>query len=332
MLGRKILIIQTAFIGDAILATALVNKIHTHEPDAAIDFLCRKGNESLLLTHPHIKKVWIWDKKKDKITNLWRLIWAVRQHGYDEVINLQRYLSTGLITVFSDARIKNGFSQNPLSRLFTQHKKHDMTQGMHEVQRNALLYRQDDTNLYKPSLYPTKADYDAIAQWIKTPFITIAPASVWPTKRLPKEIWIAFVNALPHHINVYLLGGKEDEALCNDIAQACSAKAPNNLAGKITLLQSAALMQRAAMNYVNDSAPLHLCSAMNAPTCAIFCSTVPSFGFGPLADQSYVVEVSAPLSCRPCGNHGKNACPLAHFKCGNSISLSQLMQPINNLL
>lgn len=74
------------------------------------------------------------------------------------------------------------------------------------------------------------------------------------------------------------------------------------------------------MNYVNDSAPLHIASAMNAPVTAIFCSTVPAFGFGPLRENGRVVETLEKLDCRPCGLHGHQACPKGHFKCALGIA------------
>jgi heptosyltransferase-2 len=116
-----------------------------------------------------------------------------------------------------------------------------------------------------------------------------------------------------------LLGAAGDFALC----EALRAGRENvvNLAGKLSLLQSAALMRDAAMSYVNDSAPLHLASAMNAPTTCIFCSTVPAFGFGPLADNACIVEPAEPLECRPCGLHGFRKCPQQHFRCAKSIDV-----------
>ncbi|RYF57169.1 MAG: glycosyltransferase family 9 protein, partial [Cytophagaceae bacterium] len=99
-----------------------------------------------------------------------------------------------------------------------------------------------------------------------------------------------------------------------------------NLAGKLSLLQSAALMQGAQMNYVNDSAPMHLCSAMNAPTTAVFCSTVPGFGFGPLADNSRVAEIRELIECRPCNLHGRKACPLGHFRCATEIDIKDIVR------
>ena len=85
-------------------------------------------------------------------------------------------------------------------------------------------------------------------------------------------------------------------------------------------------MRGAVMNYVNDSAPMHLCSAVGAPVTAVFCSTVPAFGFGPLSPVSFVVETREALACRPCGLHGHAACPLGHFRCAYGIEVEQLLK------
>ncbi len=97
-----------------------------------------------------------------------------------------------------------------------------------------------------------------------------------------------------------------------------------NLCGKLNILQSAALIRNAKMNYVNDSAPMHIASAMNAPTTAIFCSTIPDFGFGPIASNARIIETKEKLSCRPCGLHGLKRCPEKHFKCSYNIDIENL--------
>ena len=79
---QKILIIQTAFIGDVVLATALIEKLHTHFPNGKIDFLVRKGNESLLDNNPHLNEVLIWNKKQDKYKNLFQLLKKIRSKKY----------------------------------------------------------------------------------------------------------------------------------------------------------------------------------------------------------------------------------------------------------
>src|SRR5690606_18796652 len=120
--------------------------------------------------------------------------------------------------------------------------------------------------------------------------VCIAPASVWFTKQLPAKKWLELIHSLEKETTVYLLGGKEDFPVCEIIRQQAAARTVSNLAGQLSFLESAALMKNAVMNYVNDSAPLHLASAVNAPVTAVFCSTVPEFGFTPLSDHSRIVE------------------------------------------
>src|SRR5215471_16044891 len=98
---QKFLIVQTAFIGDVVLATVLIEKLHASFPDAQIDFLLRKGNEGLLTDHPYLNEVLIWVKKENKNKNLFKLINIIRKKKYDRVINVQRFFSTGLITALS---------------------------------------------------------------------------------------------------------------------------------------------------------------------------------------------------------------------------------------
>jgi heptosyltransferase-2 len=327
------LIIQTAFIGDVVLATALAEKLHLHRPDGAIDFLLRKGNEDLLKGHPFLRNVIVWDKKKGKIKNLFKLIRQVRATRYDYVINVHRFASSGLITAFSGAGVRVGFDKNPLSSFFSKSKKHILAKGMHEVQRNqTLIAAITDEHPAKPRLYPSQADQDTIRKYregsgVVMPYVCIAPASVWFTKQFPKEKWVAFIDQLKQ-FSVYLLGAPSDHEHCESIRNATTYPGVTNLSGKLSFLESTALMQHAVMNFVNDSAPLHLASAVNAPVTAVFCSTVPDFGFGPLSDRSFIVETSEPLTCRPCGLHGYKACPQGHFKCALTISNEQLLNSL----
>src|SRR5258706_11285099 len=141
---QKFLIIQTAFIGDVVLATVIIEKLHADFPNAQIDFLLRKGNESLLTGHPYLNEILAWDKKQGKTKNLFKLIQIVRKKKYDRLINVQRFFSTGLITAFSGAKEKIGFDKNPLSFLFDKKVKHIIgtkENAVHEVQRNLALVK-----------------------------------------------------------------------------------------------------------------------------------------------------------------------------------------------
>jgi heptosyltransferase-2 len=328
---QKFLIIQTAFIGDVVLATVLIEKLHDSFPEAEIDFLLRKGNEQLLTGHPFLHEILIWDKKQNKQKNLLRTLKLIRRNRYDKVINVQRFFATGVLTAFSGAKETIGFDKNPLSFFFTKKIKHQVggDQFIHETIRNLALIMEFTNDVkYKPKLYPTASDFNFVDVWTRSKFITVSPASVWFTKQFPASQWILFIKNIPADIAIYLLGGPGDVALCESIRESCHRQDLKVLAGSLSFLQSAALMSRARMNYVNDSAPMHFASAMNAPVTAIYCSTVPEFGFGPLSDIRHIVEIDHPLYCRPCGLHGYAACPEGHFKCALEIKQEQLIRTL----
>jgi lipopolysaccharide heptosyltransferase II len=328
---KSILIIQTAFIGDVILATVVIEKLKQHYPAAQIDFLLRKGNESLLLDNPKLRSVLIWNKKEKKISNLRKMIVKIRQNQYDLVINLQRFTSTGIITAFSGAKQTIGFDKNPFSFFFSTKIKHLFEQGVHEVSRNLSLVSQlTDNQPISPKLYPSEADYERVRLHQKQAYICVAPTSVWFTKQWAISKWQAFLDNVPTNYQIFLLGSPQDFEICESLKNNSKHLTINNLAGKLSLLESAALMQNAQMNYVNDSAPMHLASAMNAPTCVVYCSTVPEFGFGPLADNSTIVQIKDKLPCRPCGLHGFKACPQGHFRCALDIEIRELLQLLKN--
>lgn len=331
---QKFLVIQTAFIGDVVLATALAEKLHVFYPEAQIDFLLRKGNENLLKGHPFIHEIIIWDKKNGKYQSLWKLLRKIRDVKYDKVINVQRYGATGFLTAFSGAGQRIGFDKNPFSHFFDIRIRHQMGAGNHphEIERNLLLIKDfTDTAIYKPRLYPTAADYNHVKQFKNGRYICIAPASVWFTKQYPAEKWVSFINKIAENINVFLIGAPGEKTLCSGIA-ASAGRNVVDLSGQLSFLQSAALMKDAVMNYVNDSAPMHFASALNAPVTAVYCSTIPAFGYGPLSDNSSIVEIKEMLPCRPCGLHGYKACPLQHFKCAMNIADDQLLQTLNSVI
>jgi heptosyltransferase-2 len=317
---KKILIIQTAFIGDVILATGIVESLHHAYPDAKIDFLLRRGNEALLKEHPHIHRVIVWEKQSGKIKSLLNIIRELRKDNYDLLINMQRFFSSGFISWLAHAKDKRGYDKNPFSFSYDLKGKHEIGKN-HETERNFSLLKGLDKVIYaKPKLYPTAADFEKTKSYKTKPYVCMAPASVWFTKQLPLAKWVELIKTISPDKKIYLLGAPSDSSLCNEISLLAEHGATENLCGKLSLTASAALMQDAVMNYVNDSAPLHLATAVNAPVTAFFCSTIPEFGFGPLSDVAIIKQVSH-LDCRPCGLHGYRQCPRGNFRCGYQIKI-----------
>lgn len=320
---KRILFIQTAFLGDVILATAAIAEASRLFPEATIDVLVKRGNEQLLENNPHIDTVLVLDKKRGKFKEILRLRKLLKTLKYDIVFNFQRFGSSGILTILSGAKKKYGFKKNPFSFAFTKSFDHVIGDGTHEVERNMQLLKEFGAkSLVRPELYPSDEAFEKVKQYKEKPYYCLAPASVWFTKQLPEHKWLELIQLLDKECNIYLLGAASDFELCERIKTKSTHENVVNLAGKLNLLDSAALMKDAQRNYVNDSGPLHIASAMNAPVTAFFLSTVPEFGFGPLSDDSQILEVKG-LDCRPCGLHGHKECPLGHFKC-SEIDLKEL--------
>ena len=358
----KILFIQTASIGDVILATALLEKWHATFPDDKVDFLVKKGMEPLFRDHPYLNQLLVWDKTR-KYRSFFSLLQTIRNESYDKVINVQRFFLTGFLTAFSGARETRGFSKNPCSPLFSKRFHHEIRKGVHETHRNQTLIA-DLTGeaAARPRLYPAEGAGMGDGRWAMDDgrwamddgrwamdvkglrnregglYFTVSPGSLWFTKQFPANRWAEVIRVIPDDSTVYFLGSKEDRGLCEEIikegrkafghrgTEAEDQKVRMvNLAGNLSLLESAELMKGAVLNLTNDSAPMHLASAVNAPVCVFYCSTTPEFGFGPLSDQSYVVEEREELDCRPCGLHGKRACPEKHFNCAKQIDIREVI-------
>lgn len=315
---QRFLVIQTAFLGDVILATPVVSELKRLFPDAEVDILVRKGNEGILQNHPDLNHVYVFNKKEGKYKEMRRLIGEIRSQHYDEVINLQRFGSSGYITFRSGGKVKIGFDKNPFSFCYSRKLKHEIGTGKHEVERNLeCIAHHGALALVRPKVYPSARDFEKVQTYQESPYVVLAPASVWFTKQLPEAKWVELAVKLKKTKTVYLVGGPADSDLCLRIAKAAELGDDAVLAGNLNLLESCALFSKAARCFVNDSGPLHMASAVNAPTTAFFCATVPRFGFGPLSADSEVRETSEELDCRPCGLHGGKVCPKGHFKCGN---------------
>ncbi len=322
---HKILVIQTAFIGDVVLATAVVEELHRALPSARIDFLLRKRNEGVFDGHPFIGKILSWDKSKRKYLNLFEIIKHVRSERYDLVVNLQRFFSTGLLMALSGAGERVCYKENPMSWLatLTVHYSIGRRTGEHEVSRMLRLVEFITHSTFSPpKIYINVKEKKVLG--IEGRYITISPASAWFTKQFPKEKWLEMMDRVGEDTAIILLGGKNDRTLCEWLNTETKHKNTKVMAGDFSFLESAAIMKNAAMNFTNDSAPLHFASAVNAPVTTVFCSTVPEFGFTPLSSDSAVIETEISLDCRPCGLHGKKACPKGHFKC-SEIPIDRLL-------
>jgi heptosyltransferase II len=320
----RCLVIQTAFLGDVVLTTPLLSRLA--EQHGPVDVVTTPGAAGLLEHHPAVASVLPYDKRgADRgWRGVWRMGARLRSRQYRRVYLPHRSLRSATLALWSGAAERVGFDDSPAALTYT--SRIMRPRFGHEVERLLTLAGRAGRESPPVTVALTPADQAAADTWLSTHqvgsrFIAVAPGSIWATKRWPYYQELVARLEYPS----VLVGGPEDvapaAALAAGPAQTVSA------AGALTLRESAALIRRATVLVTNDSAPLHLATAVGTPVIALFGPTVPEFGFGPRRPGDLTLGLDD-LPCRPCSKHGPPICPLGHHRCMRDLSVDQVLQAI----
>ncbi len=338
---EKFLVIQTAFIGDAILTLPMIQKLKENNPDCLIDVVA-KPETAVIFNHSSVvNEVHILDKdgKHSSIFQVYKFAGFLKHKKYSRIYSPHRSLRTSLIVMFSGVKETYGFDANSLRHIY----KHLAEYGsaIHEVERNLRLIEfsvSDDNWKIPPELSIPMEIENKFLSFFKSfdnnsNFAAVAPGSVWNTKIYPPEYYEKVIESLTENFDrVFLIGGEKDKNLCEELAQKTGNKV-ESVAGKFTLIESIAFLKRMKILISNDSAPAHLGMCADIPVLMLYCSTVPDFGFYPYNKKSYFLSFDD-LFCKPCGIHGYLKCPLNTFDCGYKlrpeIVLSKMKEMIND--
>ena len=320
------LVVQTAFLGDVVLTTPLLSALAAdHGP---VDVVTTPIAAMLIETHPAIRKVIPYDKRGSDRgwAGLRNLARRLRAERYERAYLPHRSLRTATLGVFAGIPTRIGFS-GAWSFLYTEARPKPVLG--HESDR-LLALADRPPGVYPPQLRPTPADEQAAAALIEGAFVALAPGSIWGSKRWPYYPELA--TKLAARMPVVLVGGPDDAGLGEEIVTAVGRSGGRavNACGKLTLRQSAALIGRASALVTNDSAPLHLATAMGTPIVALFGPTVTEFGFGPLRPGDVALGIDE-LPCRPCSSHGPPQCPLGHHRCMRELTVAAVIAAIEEL-
>lgn len=347
----KILIIQTAFIGDLILTTSFIREVFKKYGNAELHIIVNKGTEDILNANPFLKKIIPFDKKlvKKSIFYFFQFINGLKKEKYDLCISPHFSHRSSLLSFFSGAKKRIGYRESGFSFLHTDKIARVLT-GKHETEKLFSLIHSDTSNFpiseRRPELYfeenrIAKIREDLNSKKLNKNFVIIAPSSVWETKRMPASKFSELLKLILEKtkLPVIFIGSpaevKLPESILNDDLlkdkTGILAERVHNYAGKTNLVELSYLISRASAIVSNDSSPIHIASAFNIPTIMIYGATVTDFGYSTLSDKTFISEVNG-LKCRPCGIHGGNNCPEKHFKCMQDQSIQKMFQELLNLL
>lgn len=327
------LVVQTSFLGDMVLTTPLIRELARRGP---VDVVATPANAGLLVHNPHVRHVYRYDK---------RGVHAGAQ-GFREVARLAQAKGASDIAYLAQGSLRSaalaaaagyieriGFETSAGRWLYT--RRYPYRRDRHHAERLWSLagHGGDESptiDTIRPELHPGQDDEEGVQRLLDAnahagePLLAVAPGSIWSTKRWP--YFTALARRLTLLGRVVVLGSEADGEAAQEIVGETFGSAID-ATGQLSLLGSAALLRRAAVLVTNDSAPLHLASAMDTPTVALFGPTVPALGFGPLASARRVAEVPM-LDCRPCDAHGPRSCPLTHWRCMRDLTVSDVWEAV----
>lgn len=336
---NKIVVIQTAFLGDAVLTLPMLEVLAEKNPNAKIDVVTIPKNSEIFLASPFVHDVIIYDKrnKHKGIKALFAFARDLRQKNYSIIIAPHRSLRTSLLVLFSGIKESIGFSNSIFSLVYKYQVSYNYQ--LHETARNISLVSDEAEKIYSkylPKVFFTeeiKQKVDELFSSFLTErkIIAIAPGSIWFTKRYPKEYFITLSRALINKNYLILLIGSEAEFKLNEEIRQSVSGSCINIAGKYSIVETIYLLTKCSLLITNDSAPTHFGMAANIPVLTIYCSTGPDFGFSPYNEKSSFVGLNN-LACKPCGIHGYQACPLSHFNCGQKLLPENVLEKLDTLL
>lgn len=326
------LVIQTAFPGDVILSTPLIRRA-AERLGAPVDVLVIPAAANVLSNNPHIRDVIVFDKqgKDSGLGGFLRLAKKLRARKYATAYMAQGSVRSGLLAVFARIPRRIGFRGAAGHRFYT-HAVMDAGEP-HHIEK--LLRLADGApERREPEIFPSQGDRDTVDTLLKETgisgdFVALAPGSAWATKRWPYYPELA--RALAADIPLVIVGGPGDRADARAIRTALGNTILADGTGHLTMLQSGELIRRAKVLVSNDSAPVHLASAVGTPVVEIYGPTVTQFGFAARPELSRIVEPD-PLACRPCSHHGPVVCPLVHHKCMRDTPISRVLSEVRTIL
>lgn len=310
----KVLIIRFSSMGDIVLTTPVMRCLANNNL-FDVHFLVKKKYLPIVNNNPYINKVYVFDGDIDII------IQKLKTEHYSYIVDLQNNKRSWQLKSALKCKTSTIHKLNVRKFLLTTlkinilPKKHIVERYMQTVKFLGVDYDGRGLDFFiKDESLPPKVE-------LPDRYSVFAVGSQHFTKRLPtnKIVEVCKNSDCP----VVLIGGKEDVAVGSSIHLQLPEKTIN-LTGKLTVNQSAIVLNGATVVYTGDTGMMHIAAALKKPIVSFWGSTVPAFGMYPFYPddceiKSVMVE-NDKLWCRPCSKIGLERCPLGHFKCMKELN------------
>jgi len=330
------------YIGDTVLMTPLLKALGKGMPHTQIDVVVNKNTHQVLSGNPFIRNTLVFDHgmSKKSLGYILGFMKRIRKQRYNTVIDLTNNDRASLFTLISGAGVRIGYhSESILRRKLCYTDVIDSVLGRihtadhHLKAAEALGLHVDDRH---PFIAVSPADISSIEKRLcaegmekDVPFVVIHPGArrwykSWPPLRFAG---LADTIIRKYGIRVILSGSEADKGVCAVISEIMKEQ-PLNLAGRVPLSEIPALIRKGVCLVGNDSAPIHIATAVKTPAIALFGPTDWKAWY---PRRTHDRVLAAEFSCRPCG-HSRADCPLNHDYCMSAITLESVQAAVEAAL
>ncbi len=330
---KKVLIIRFSSIGDVVLTTPIVRCIKK-QLNAEVHYLTKDSYKSIVISNPFIDKVY------SITSDISPILPHLKNEDYDLILDLHKNIRSWRVKRALGTRVIAFDKINFEKWLMVRFKK-DRLPDTHLVDRYFSALRSihvKDDGLGLNYFIPKEEKID-IATFLKengvttsfgNQYISIAIGAAHATKKLPNDKLIEICQKIK--IPVILLGGPGDQQN-GDKIKTSSGSHVINAAGKLSIHQSASIIQQASKVISHDTGMMHIATAFQKELISVWGNTIPKFGFFPYygsnnPNLNTTMEVTN-LSCRPCSKLGRGFCPKGHFKCMKQQEVAEIIAKLD---
>lgn len=270
----KILIIKPSSLGDVIHAMRVIAQLKHLKPEVEIHWVIKKGLEGIIEASDLVEKVYLFERGAG-LFKFVRLIREIRQEEFDFIFDMQGLLRSAIITTGAKGSGKVGRADGREGSVFFYKSigEKSRKKRIHAIERLLPFLNEVGIENYNRSLplaFPSSKDVDLENLGINKSFILLFPES-----RRKEKQWPYFYNLLDEirdrlEIQVVVAGNEKPNHSGNFI----------DLGGQLSLNELPSLILAASIVVTNDSAPLHLASALNIKLVGLFGPTSSS-NYGP---------------------------------------------------
>ncbi|OFZ31767.1 MAG: hypothetical protein A2622_01250 [Bdellovibrionales bacterium RIFCSPHIGHO2_01_FULL_40_29] len=336
---------QTAFLGDLFLTIPLLKRLRSLYPHDRLILVCKKNLGAYFLKEKFVDH--IFEVQKGDRYSYLQAVKELNQIRIETVFCIHRSIRSQLMSFQIKAKRKIGFKSVLGSLVFTetvsyQSKWPDPLRQLWLLSPIDPVSSQDLSGETWENLNRTESNGRMVAIPEKfavtasrqshqpTRKIAIFPGSVWATKKWTLSGFTELSQMLIQNgYQVFLMGGPDEKSLCEQVHHVVPET--HVLAGQKSILESVEFIATCDLVVSNDSAPAHMASSQNVPVVALFGPTTLNLGFRPWSSNAFVVQNNS-LTCRPCGKHGHQKCPLKHHHCMTQITAEQVLIACQELL